>query len=231
MEIIVEAEKLKKKYGRVEALNNINIKIERAKCYALLGSNGSGKSTLFRIISNITPKTSGRLTVFGENKIDNKIRNKLHYLPDENNLYLWMKLDEVEWFFSNLYENWNHELMKELITFLKIPSRKVSTMSRGERVRLKLSIAFSTGVELLLLDDPLLGIDVKSRAMIIDAINNFWNPEKQTLFISSHIINEIEGLFDYVFFINKGEIILEGEADNLRKQYKKSLESIAKEDL
>ena len=231
MERIVETEGLNKRYGGVRALNNINIKIEKTKCYGLLGPNGSGKSTLFRIISNIIPKTSGSIRVFGENKINSKVKEKLHYLPDEDNLYLWMNVKEVEWFFSNLYKTWNNELMKELKKFLEIPERKVSNMSRGERARLKLAVAFSTEVELLLLDDPLLGIDVKSRAMIIDAINNFWNPERQTLFISSHIINEIEGLFDYVFFIQKGEIILEGEADKLREQYKKSLEGIAKEEL
>ena len=231
MERIVETEGLNKRYGGVRALNNINIKIEKTKCYGLLGPNGSGKSTLFKIISNIIPKTSGSIRVFGENKINSKVKEKLHYLPDEDNLYLWMNVKEVEWFFSNLYKTWNNELMKELKKFLEIPERKVSNMSRGERARLKLAVAFSTEVELLLLDDPLLGIDVKSRAMIIDAINNFWNPERQTLFISSHIINEIEGLFDYVFFIQKGEIILEGEADKLREQYKKSLEGIAKEEL
>ncbi len=92
-------------------------------------------------------------------------------------------------------------------------------------------MAFSTGVDLLFLDDPLIGIDVKSREMIINAISNFWNPEEQTLFISSHIIKEIEGLLDYVYFIDKGEIVLEGEADNLRERYGKSLEEIAKEEI
>lgn len=226
---ILKIEKLYKKFPKTVALKNVSMYLTPGRCYGVLGPNGSGKSTLFRLIAGLERPSKGKIEIFGE-KPGYETKRKLAYLGEGDTVYPWMKTHDVIRFYGSLYPFWNHGLAQNLVEFLEIPrNKRFSELSKGFRARVKLLILFSSGAELLLLDDPLSGIDPASREKIVKTLYNFWNPTHQTLLVSTHIISEIETIFDYVYFLSKGEIVLKGEADDLRKRYKKSMDEIARE--
>lgn len=222
---------LYKKFPGVEAIKGVCLKIKEGRCVGLLGPNGSGKSTLLKIITGLQRPTRGKVLIYGEPP-SHRTRRFIALLPEEDALYRGMRVREIMDFSRDIYPEWREALSGELLGFLKIPEEsRIGNLSRGFRARLKLLLAFSSGARVLLLDDPFMGIDPSSRKHIADTLYNYWRPGAQTLFISTHIIGEIEPLFDYVYFLREGEIILEGEADELRKRYKRSIDGIAREEL
>ena len=222
---------LYKRFPGVEAIKKICLKIEGGRCVGLLGPNGSGKSTLLKIIAGLQRPTKGKVLIYGEPP-SHKTRRFIALLPEEDALYRGMRVREIIDFCKDIYPEWREALSEDLLGFLKIPEgSKIGNLSRGFRARLKLLLALSSGARIILLDDPFMGIDPSSRKHIADTLYNYWKPGVQTLFISTHIIGEIESLFDYVYFLREGEIILQGEADDLRKRYKKSIDGIAREEI
>ena len=230
MEAIVIKD-LYKRFPRVEALKGVSLKIEGGRCVGLLGPNGSGKSTLLKILAGLQRPTKGRVLIYGDSP-SHRTRKLLAFLPEEDALYKGMKVEEIMDFSKSLYPEWRDGLAVELLSSLQIPEEaKVGGLSRGFRARLKLLIALASGAKIILLDDPFMGIDPASRKRIADALYNYWKVGEQTLFVSTHIVGEIESLFDYVYFLRDGEVLLEGEADELREKYKKSIDGIAKEEV
>ncbi len=228
-EVVVKIDNVYKKFPGVWALRGVSMQIFKGRCYGLLGPNGSGKSTLFKLIAGLCRITKGRIEIFGKPP-GYGAKRKIAYLPETDNVYSWMKIEDAFRFYGRIYPAWSQEIAENVADFLKIPrGRKFSSMSRGYRARLKLVLLFASGADVLLLDDPFSGIDPASRERITGALYEFWKPERQTLFISTHIIHEIEPIFDYVYFLSKGKIVLEGETDLLRKKYAKSMDEMARE--
>ncbi|MBC7106115.1 MAG: ABC transporter ATP-binding protein, partial [Firmicutes bacterium] len=187
---IVEIDGLHKTYFRTRALSGIDLKLERGLIFGLLGPNGSGKSTLLKTIAGLVRPTSGRVLVDGQ-KPSAATRALVAYLPETDHLYPWMTVRETLDFVSAFHADWEASRAAALLAFMELDAaRRVGDLSKGQRARLKLVLALSRRAPLVLLDEPLSGIDPPSRARIIRAVVGEYRLGEQTIVLSTHQVKE-----------------------------------------
>ncbi len=229
MKAALEIKGLHKRFPGVWALRGIDITLDAGRVMGLVGPNGSGKTTLLSILMGHKKPTKGEVRIFGM-KPGKRVREITSYVPEIDHLYGWMTVKEMADFTAGFYRSWNPSKFRELLEFMDLnPSFKIGNLSRGMRARLKLSLALAAEPKLLLLDEPLSGIDPLSRDKTLEAFIKWFQFGEQTVIFSTHIVREAEKLFDYVVFLGNGEIILQGEPDELRNRYGRSIEDIMKE--
>jgi ABC-2 type transport system ATP-binding protein len=228
MEYILTTKQLSKYFYQKKALEKVDINIEKGKIYGILGPNGGGKSTLLKLAAGLLKPSGGEIT------IDNKnpgvyTKSIVSYLPETNYFYKWMRIKDALNFFNDLYVDFDMENAGKSIEFMKLEEKeKITSLSKGMLGRLKLSLALSRNAKLYLLDEPLNGIDPVSREKIITSILDVFN-KKSTIIICSHLIYYIEKLLDYIFFLSEGQVILEGETENLRNERGISIDKLYQE--
>lgn len=226
---VIEVQELWKRYPHTWALQGVSFSVPRGRVVGILGENGSGKSTLFRILMGLARPTRGEVRIFGE-RPSWKTRARMAYLPEVDAFYRWMKIPELFRFAEAFYEGWDRDKAMELLTRVRLkPNVRIGELSRGQRARLKLVLAFAWPADLLLLDEPLSGIDPASRLDILDVLLREYRYGEQTILISTHLVRDVETFLDDVIFLKEGEIVLSGKADDLRARYEKSLEEIFRE--
>jgi ABC-2 type transport system ATP-binding protein len=210
----VEIIDLVKRYRSTQALRGIDLRFEPGRVSGVLGENGSGKSTLFRILAGVTRPTRGSVLIDGEN-VGVETRRVSAYLPEIDSFYTWMTIEEQLKFIGSFHPGWNAAKARELTHFMGLDSSaRIGELSKGQRARLKFIVAFSWPSRLVLMDEPLGGIDPPSRTRIL---------------ISTHLVNEIEEFVDDVVFLHDGEIALQGNADALRNDRGASLSQMFEE--
>lgn len=222
----IEIKNLSKRYGRKLALNNVSLTFVEGKIYGVLGPNGMGKSTLLKTVVGVIRPTSGKI-YFKDDK--NEIINRseiLSFSPENYGLYRNMKVTEFLKYISNIVPNWSKEREQNLMNILDIPPKeKIGNLSHGFQARVRVLSALTKECVFYFLDEPFSGIDPTSRYRIKEAIKEHFK-HSTSFIITSHLISEIEDLFDYVYFLNRGEIVLEGQADELKKKHNTSIEGI-----
>ena len=227
--MFVAVKDVSKDYGSKLALDHVSFTAEKGRVLGILGENGAGKSTLFRIISSVTKPSGGSVTVEGR-PVGLESRKITAFVPEINPFYDWMRVMEQLEFLSAFYEGWDMAKTKELLKFLGLPEKdKIGTLSKGQQVKLKMAFAFSWPAKLILLDEPLSGIDLVARKMIIGTLFNEYRYGEQTIMMSTHLVNEVEEFFEDVIYLRNGKIALSGSADNLREEKGKSLVGIFEE--
>ncbi|VEU79809.1 ABC transporter ATP-binding protein [Haploplasma axanthum] len=223
---ILEIKKLSKNFHNKEVLNDINIEIESGKIYGLLGVNASGKTTLIGLINNLLIPTRGEILFNGE-RLGTKSKERIAYLP-ENSLFMMRVLESVKWH-QYFFEGFKFDRAIELLEKYEISLKdRVSTLSRGTYEKLILILTLCRDADIYVLDEPLSGVDIIAREELIDLILDNYNPNS-AMIISTHIISEVERLFDHVIIINKGKVLLDENADALREKQDTSIENIFKE--
>ncbi|MDH8676762.1 ABC transporter ATP-binding protein [Fusibacter bizertensis] len=228
MNYLINCINLQKNYMSKKALIDINLKFQEGKIYGLLGPNGSGKTTLMKIFADLHKQTSGELVICDE-KPSHKTRAYVAYMPTENFIYGWMKVKESLGFYADMYADFDKEKAIELLKFMEIDmNQKVSSLSTGQRARLKITLTISRKAKIYMLDEPLNGLDPISRSKIKECIIDQFDAEG-VMIISTHLVNEIEQILDEVVFLDHGEVILAGETEKMRLEKGKSLEEIYKE--
>ncbi len=227
--MFVEVNDVWKKYPGVWALQGVSFNVEEGTVLGVLGENGAGKSTLFRIIATVTRPSKGAVCV-ADIPVGLETRKIVAFLPEVNPFYEWMKVMEQLTFLSAFYTGWNMDKSRELLKFFKLPENaKIGTLSKGQQARLKMVFAFSWPCKLVLMDEPLGGIDPPARKQIVNTFFNEFRFNEQTIIMSTHIVNEVEELVEDVLFLKEGKIVLTGQADRLREEKGKSLEGIFEE--
>lgn len=222
----IELTDIHKRYYRSHALRGVNLTVGQGKIVGLLGPNGSGKSTLLKICAGLTSPTSGKVQVHGQD-LSPATRAMTAYIPDIDSFYSWMTVRQAIIFEGSMFNDLVLEDAMDLASELKLdPDTKISSLSKGQRGRLKLVLAMSRRAELVLMDEPLSGIDPPSRAAILETIADKYRAGEQTIIISTHEVLESEKLFEDVIFLSEGQIVLMGEADQLRAERGKSLNEI-----
>lgn len=222
----IELTDIHKRYYRSHALRGVNLTVEQGKIVGLLGPNGSGKSTMLKICAGLTRPTSGKVQVYGQD-LSPATRAMTAYIPDIDSFYSWMTVRQAIIFEGSMFNDLVLEDAMDLASELKLdPDTKISSLSKGQRGRLKLVLAMSRRAELVLMDEPLSGIDPPSRAAILETIADKYRAGEQTIIISTHEVLESEKLFEDVIFLSEGQIVLMGEADQLRAERGKSLNEI-----
>ena len=225
MSVVLEYKSLNKSFGEKQVLKDINLKIESNKIVGLLGKNGSGKSTLFKLANDLLVPTSGEVLIEGK-KVSVESKKIVAYLPERPYLDPHMKVVDAIKLFETFYEDFDSEKADKLLKDLELDKNmRLSKMSKGMKEKVQLVLVMSRRAKIYILDEPLGGVDPASRDYILKTIlKNF--DENATLLISTHMISDIEKILDEVIFIDGGKIILQEDADELRKKKKGSIDEI-----
>lgn len=226
---LIEFKNVDKDFGRKKALDNVSIKIEKGKIYGLLGPNGSGKTTMIKMINDLLQPSRGKVLVNG---IEPGIESKkiISYLPERTYLNMAMKVNEVLDYFADFYEDFDRNKAIGLLKKLNIETTdKLKTMSKGTKEKVQLILVMSRKADLYILDEPIGGVDPASRDYILETIINNFN-ENSSLIICTHLIADIENILDEVIFINKGKIVLNESAENIRDKKKTTIDKLFREE-
>jgi ABC-2 type transport system ATP-binding protein len=224
LSIAVDAKELTKKFGNIQALNNITFNIKQGEVYGLIGPNGAGKTTTLRIISTLILPTSGTASIFNIDvvKQPNEARKILSYLPEEAGVYRNLSGIEYLQFMAKFSQADTKEIVKTAMEISGLGERlkdKAKTYSKGMKRRLLLARALMTKPKLAILDEPASGLDVLHAYHIRQLIKQYVKQNGVTVLLSSHNMLEVEYLCDRVALIHKGKIILEGTPTTLKTQY------------
>lgn len=222
---LLEIKNLSKSYGKKKILKDINLTIPRDRIIGLLGKNGTGKSTLIKLINDLLTPTSGEILING-NKVGVESKKIISYLPERTYLDKSMTVDNVIEYFSDFYDNFDAKKARKLLKDLDLDTTlKLSKMSKGMQEKVQLVLVMSRKAELYILDEPLGGVDPATRDYILDTIlTNF--DDGASVIISTHLITDVERILDEVIFIDKGKIVLQSSADELRNKEGKSIDEI-----
>lgn len=228
MENILEVKGLTKSYSNKKALNSLSLELEKGKVVGVLGPNGSGKTTLIKIITGILRQSKGEVLIDGK-KPGVYTKSIVSYLPDRNFLYEWMKIEESIKFFKDFYKDFDEDKAYELLDFMKLDKdAKISSLSKGMKEKLNLTLVLSRRAKLYVLDEPIAGVDPVARDQILDAIIKNYNKES-TMLITTHLVRDIESVFDEVVFLREGEVYLKGDAEKLREEKMMQIDDLYKE--
>lgn len=215
---IITFANVSKKYGATKALNNVSFEIAKGGIIGLVGVNGSGKSTLLKLIAGLLKNTNGEIRVDGE-VVTRLIGKKVAFLAEVDSLYEFFTVKETISFSANVFPDFDEQKALEIILALAVePDKKVGTLSKGNRARVKIAVALSRNVPLLIMDEPLSGLDPLVREDIIKMIAKYVEMEEQTLIISTHEVTEIEPLLEHVLLVSNGEIVLSEKVEDLREK-------------
>ncbi len=216
---------LNKSFGEKQILKNINLTIPRGKIIGLLGKNGTGKTTLIKLINDLLTISSGQILINGK-PIDVDSKKIISYLPERTYLDKGMTVKKTIQYFAEFYEDFDSQKACKLLKDLGLDiSQKIGKMSKGMQEKVQLVLVMSRKAELYILDEPLGGVDPATRDYILDTILTNFN-DGASVIISTHLISDIERILDNVIFIDKGEIILTADADELRNRENASIDEI-----
>lgn len=234
---ILEIIDLKKSFGEKQVLKGINLKINKGSIIGYIGPNGAGKSTTVKIIMGLVIGYTGEIRIFGEDisKDDGSYRKKIGYVPEVPEIYDSLTGKEYLTFIAQLYDidydkadNKARKLM-DILGIADVYEKRISSYSKGMKQKLILISSLIHDPEILFLDEPLSGLDANS-VMIIKEILSYLAKEGKTIFYSSHIMEVVEKISDRIILINNGEIVADGNFEELKSNYKESsLESIFNE--
>jgi ABC-2 type transport system ATP-binding protein len=220
----VETESLGRKFGAFEAVKGVDLRVPKGTVFGLLGVNGAGKSTIIKMIVGHLRPTSGRIRVLGRTLERDliEIRKRVAYVSENRYLYEWMTVAESIRFTRAFHESWDDAKAESLLKRFSLPpDKKVRQLSRGNRARLCLLLALSYNPELIILDEPTSGLDPIVRRDFIENIIAEISDEGKTVLFSSHIVEEVERVADYVGIINDGEMLLVNSLDEIKASYKR----------
>ena len=218
MNYSVEINNVSKMFGKFTALKGINLQVKEGEVFAYIGPNGAGKSTTIRVLLGILQATQGSVKVFGKDawKDAVEIHRKIAYVPGDVNLWPNLTGGEVIDLFVNLRGTHNKQLRERLIRDFNLdPTKKCRTYSKGNRQKVALIAAFASEVDLYILDEPTSGLDPLMEQVFQECVLEQKNKGKG-VFLSSHIMSEVERLCDRVGIIREGEIVQVGTLDELR---------------
>ncbi len=217
-----------KKYYKKVALDGVNFTLEQGKIYALLGPNGSGKSTIMKIIAGLSKQSSGEV-LYNDVPISWRTKAEIAYMPTEDYFYTFMKVKDAGKYYDEVYEDFDLARFSHLLDEFDLPKdRKIKVLSSGMKAKLKIALALSRTCPVALLDEPMNGIDLVARDHMMQALIQGFD-ETNTVVISSHMVDELEKLVDQAIFMKDGKVILEGNVEDIRSQYGKSLTDLYRE--
>ena len=224
---VIDINHLVRRYGRTDAVDGLNLRVQPGRCYGFFGRNGAGKTTTIKCLLNLLRPTSGEVKVFGLDPARHElaVKSRLAYVPDSVAFYPWMTVRDTLDYFASFRERWNQQTERSLVDRFRLDVRqKTSHLSKGQRTQLALITAICPEPELLVLDEPTSGLDPIVRREFIQTVIGAYQdsaPGQRTVFVSTHLISEFEGLIDQFTIIERGRNVLTLDADAARERYQK----------
>ena len=204
------------------ALSEVSMTLPRGSIMGFIGENGAGKTTTIKLILNMLHRDSGSVRILGKDNIkeEKAVKERLGVVLGDLNLPETMNGLKINSMMSGIYPGWEEDVFFSNLERFGLPkNRKIKAYSRGMKMKLSIAIALSHGAELLLLDEPTSGLDPIIRDEILDIFLDFIQNENHSIFVSTHIVEDLEKIADYITFIHKGRIILSEEKDTLLERF------------
>ena len=228
MSALVEIRQLSKAYDRGPVLKELNLTVESGRIVGVMGPNGCGKTTLFKILTGLINDYQGRVTVDGEAP-GIHTQSVGSSLPDKTYLSAGMKAGDALAMFADFYRDFDRAKAEEMLfRFHLEPKMRLKTMSKGMQEKLQLILVMCRRAKLFILDEPLSGIDPAARDSILDIILTNYR-EDSTVMLSTHLIYDVERIFDDVVVMNDGRLLAADSADNIRAASGQSLDAYFRE--
>jgi ABC-2 type transport system ATP-binding protein len=223
---VIDVNNLIRRYGHNDAVNGLSLRVAPGRCYGFFGRNGAGKTTTIKCLLNLLRPTSGQLRLFGLDPAKNEVavKSRLSYVPDQVAFYPWMTVRDTLNYYASFRQTWNVDLEKKLLTQFDLdPSQRAMTLSKGQKTQLALIAAVAPEPDLLILDEPTSGLDPIVRREFIQTVIGAYQAggDNRTIFVSTHLITEFEGLIEEFTVIENGRGVLTLESDTARERYKK----------
>lgn len=226
MNPILEIAGLEKHFLGCDALRGVDMTISPGQIVGLLGPNASGKTTLLKIAAGLQQPSAGQVRYYENAAIGSESRETIGFCPDTLAFPRWMRVRDAFTFYREMYPDYSQERADELSRILELQSvqdKHVRSLSKGMKERLALGLTFSRKTRLYLLDEPLDGIDPVGKTRVIDAILAM-QPEGASTLVSTHLVKDIERIFDSVFFLSHGKVVFSGACDVMREERGQTVE-------
>lgn len=219
MSSVISVKNLSQRYGKGRVIyENLSFEVPKGRILGLLGKNGTGKTTTINILMGFLKPQSGECRIFGEDitRMSPQTRSRIALLLEGHVQYAFMTISQIERFYSRFYPNWNSKAYYGLMEKLKVtPDQKISSMSNGQRSQVALGLILAQNADLLVLDDFSLGLDPGYRRLFIEYLRDFVKSEGKTVFMTSHIIQDLERLVDDCIIMDYGRILTQMPVDQL----------------
>ena len=224
---VIEIQNLVRRYGKHDAVNGLSLSVAAGKCYGFFGRNGAGKTTTIKCLLNLLRPDAGAARVFGldPRRHEVAVKSRLAYVPDMVAFYPWMTVSDTLEYLASFRTHWNRDIEADLLRRFQLDAtKKTASLSKGQRTQLALIGAICPEPELLVLDEPTSGLDPIVRREFIETVIGAYqsgDPTRRTVFVSTHLIAEFEGLIDEFTIIEQGRELLTMNADAARDRFKK----------
>ena len=212
MENVISCKNLTHYYGKRLIYKDLSFNVPKGRILGLLGKNGTGKTTTINILNGYLKPKSGECLIFGRDvqNMEPSLRRNIGLLIEGHIQYSFMNIRQIEKFYASFYPKWKKEAFYELVGKLKItPTQRISRMSCGQRSQIALGLILAQDPELLILDDFSLGLDPGYRRLFVDYLREYARAEQKTVFLTSHIIQDMERLIDDCIITDYGRIMIQ----------------------
>ena len=208
---------LSRRYASTAAVNDISFTLEAGQSCALLGPNGSGKTTLMKMIAGLIQPTSGEIT-FNDTPIGTKTKAHIAYMPTENYFYNYMSIQDAGRYYADFFEDFNMEKFDRMLERMELKKQsKIRTLSSGQSAKLRLALTLCRDAQLMMFDEPLNGVDILTRAEVVNAIAEN-RTSGRSMLISTHLVDELEPHIDCAVFMYHGKIVASGTKEELTRE-------------
>ncbi|MHC4186976.1 MAG: ABC transporter ATP-binding protein [Planctomycetota bacterium] len=224
-DIVIQAQNLTKYYGKKLALDHLNLSIPRGCVCGFLGRNGSGKTTAIKLMLGLLKPTAGSSAIFGidSQQLSPSIRQRTGYVSEGHRLFVWMTIGEIKKYQRAFFPGqWDEEFFGEMLEYFGLSEKQtIKKLSNGQRAQVSLALTLAPNPELLIMDDPTLGLDAAVRHQFLEGIIQLVLREGRTIFFSSHILADVERVADRIVVIDKGILKAYCTIEQFRQSVKK----------
>lgn len=215
-------------YGTQKVLENVDLLVAPGQIVGLLGPNGCGKTSLIKILAGLRKDYTGEARVCGFEPGEES-KALVSYLPEKTYLANWMRISDALRMFSDFYTDFDAAMAEDLLARLSLKKEmRIRTMSKGMQEKLQITLVMCRRARLYLLDEPLGGIDPASRGMILDIILQNYR-EESSILLATHLVHDVERVFDSVIMLGYGGVVMSDSADNIRQKTGKTIDDVFRE--
>ena len=224
MSSVIECRELTHFYGDKQALRGVSWELKPGRICGLLGRNGAGKTTTINILNSFLTPRAGRCLLLGEDshQLTPRTKSRIAYLIEGHVQYGFFNIHQIERFYSAFYAKWNPAVYYHLMEKLDItPTQRIATMSCGQRSQVALGLVLAQNPDLIIFDDYSMGLDPGYRRLFVEVIRDYAADGKRSILLTSHIIQDLEGLIDDVIIYQRGRVLIDTQLPKLTKDFRR----------